>query len=165
MCCVGCFIVVPPRNLVIDIQKEVAVEGEEIELNCTAMASRPATTIRWFKGNKELTGRCILSAACLFQIAEMIYVTLGICSLLPAGGEGGGRASCLKRQLRNKGICGQTDYSRNAEGLNSIWSSAYPPGSSTGFWSLSVAAGDLEEPQSCAWNLFLRWFMQRSALF
>ncbi|XP_010286293.1 PREDICTED: cell adhesion molecule 1-like, partial [Phaethon lepturus] len=48
-------VLVPPRNLVIDIQKEIAVEGEEIELNCTAMASRPATTIRWFKGNKELT--------------------------------------------------------------------------------------------------------------
>ncbi|XP_030918241.1 cell adhesion molecule 1 isoform X4 [Geospiza fortis] len=50
-------VLVPPRNLVIDIEKETAVEGEEIELNCTAMASRPATTIRWFKGNKELKGK------------------------------------------------------------------------------------------------------------
>ena len=41
----------------IDIQKDTAVEGEEIEVNCTAMASKPATTIRWFKGNKELKGR------------------------------------------------------------------------------------------------------------
>lgn len=48
--------VVPPRNLMIDIQKDTAVEGEEIEVNCTAMASKPATTIRWFKGNKELKG-------------------------------------------------------------------------------------------------------------
>lgn len=40
----------------IDIQKDTAVEGEEIEVNCTAMASKPATTIRWFKGNKELKG-------------------------------------------------------------------------------------------------------------
>lgn len=83
VCCVAFFTVVPPRNLVIDIQKEIAVEGEEIELNCTAMASRPATTIRWFKGNKELTGSCVLSVSCFFQRAEMIYVTLGICSLLP----------------------------------------------------------------------------------
>lgn len=67
MRCVVFFIAVPPRNLVIDIQKEVAVEGEEIELNCTAMASRPATTIRWFKGNKELTGRCVLSVTCFFS--------------------------------------------------------------------------------------------------
>lgn len=51
-----CF-VVPPRNLMIDIQKDTAVEGEEIEVNCTAMASKPATTIRWFKGNKELKGK------------------------------------------------------------------------------------------------------------
>uniref|UniRef100_A0A452QYJ6 Cell adhesion molecule 1 n=1 Tax=Ursus americanus TaxID=9643 RepID=A0A452QYJ6_URSAM len=47
----------PPRNLMIDIQKDTAVEGEEIEVNCTAMASKPATTIRWFKGNKELKGK------------------------------------------------------------------------------------------------------------
>ncbi|XP_066228851.1 cell adhesion molecule 1 isoform X11 [Saccopteryx leptura] len=50
-------VLVPPRNLMIDIQKDTAVEGEEIEVNCTAMASKPATTIRWFKGNKELKGK------------------------------------------------------------------------------------------------------------
>ncbi|XP_007523048.1 cell adhesion molecule 1 isoform X11 [Erinaceus europaeus] len=50
-------VLVPPRNLIIDIQKDTAVEGEEIEVNCTAMASKPATTIRWFKGNKELKGK------------------------------------------------------------------------------------------------------------
>ncbi|XP_021584123.2 cell adhesion molecule 1 isoform X8 [Ictidomys tridecemlineatus] len=50
-------VLVPPRNLMIDIQKDTAVEGEEIEVNCTSMASKPATTIRWFKGNKELKGK------------------------------------------------------------------------------------------------------------
>uniref|UniRef100_A0A8C9ALE9 Cell adhesion molecule 1 n=1 Tax=Prolemur simus TaxID=1328070 RepID=A0A8C9ALE9_PROSS len=50
-------VLVPPRNLMIDIQKDTAVEGEEIEVNCTAMASKPATTIRWFKGNTELKGK------------------------------------------------------------------------------------------------------------
>ncbi|XP_042326908.1 cell adhesion molecule 1 isoform X8 [Sceloporus undulatus] len=50
-------VLVPPRNLRIESQKETAMEGEEIELNCTAMASRPATTIRWFKGSKELSGK------------------------------------------------------------------------------------------------------------
>ncbi|XP_048368848.1 cell adhesion molecule 1 isoform X3 [Sphaerodactylus townsendi] len=53
-------VLVPPRNLVIDIQKDTAVEGEEIELNCTAMASRPATTIKWYKGSTELTGSPLL---------------------------------------------------------------------------------------------------------
>lgn len=47
----------------IDIQKDTAVEGEEIEVNCTAMASKPATTIRWFKGNKELEGESCLAYA------------------------------------------------------------------------------------------------------
>nr|XP_020649221.1 cell adhesion molecule 1 isoform X2 [Pogona vitticeps] len=47
-------VLVPPRNLRIEYQKETALEGEEIELNCTAMASRPVTTIRWFKGSKPL---------------------------------------------------------------------------------------------------------------
>uniref|UniRef100_A0A8D0E8D9 Cell adhesion molecule 1 n=2 Tax=Salvator merianae TaxID=96440 RepID=A0A8D0E8D9_SALMN len=47
-------VLVPPRNLRIESQKETAVEGEEIELNCTSMASKPATEIKWFKGSKEL---------------------------------------------------------------------------------------------------------------
>ncbi|XP_015262575.1 PREDICTED: cell adhesion molecule 1-like [Gekko japonicus] len=50
-------VLVPPRNLVLDIQKDTVVEGDEIELNCTAMASRPATTIKWYKGSKELSGK------------------------------------------------------------------------------------------------------------
>ncbi|KAJ6653200.1 hypothetical protein lerEdw1_010073 [Lerista edwardsae] len=50
-------VLVPPRNLRIEPQKDTAVEGEEIELNCTSMASRPATRIRWFKGSKELPGK------------------------------------------------------------------------------------------------------------
>ncbi|XP_066495271.1 cell adhesion molecule 1 [Tiliqua scincoides] len=50
-------VLVPPRNLRIEPQKDTAVEGEEIELNCTSMASRPATRIRWFKGSKEISGK------------------------------------------------------------------------------------------------------------
>ncbi|XP_042656338.1 cell adhesion molecule 1 isoform X6 [Tyto alba] len=76
-------VLVPPRNLVIDIQKEIAVEGEEIELNCTAMASRPATTIRWFKGNKELTGKSEVE-----QWSDMYTVTSQL--LLKVGREDDG---------------------------------------------------------------------------
>ncbi|XP_064490840.1 cell adhesion molecule 1 isoform X1 [Pseudopipra pipra] len=76
-------VLVPPRNLVIDIQKETAVEGEEIELNCTAMASRPATTIRWFKGNKELTGKSEVE-----QWSDMYTVTSQL--LLKVGREDDG---------------------------------------------------------------------------
>lgn len=48
---------VPPNNLVIDVQKDTYVEGEEVEMNCTAMASKPAAVIRWFKGNHEIEGK------------------------------------------------------------------------------------------------------------
>ncbi|XP_041427320.1 cell adhesion molecule 1 isoform X8 [Xenopus laevis] len=48
-------VLVPPHNLVIDVQKDTYVEGEEVEMNCTALASKPAGTIRWFQGNKALT--------------------------------------------------------------------------------------------------------------
>ncbi|XP_075460379.1 cell adhesion molecule 1 isoform X5 [Ascaphus truei] len=47
-------VLVPPHNLVIDVQKDTYVEGEDVEMNCTAMASKPAATIRWFKGSREL---------------------------------------------------------------------------------------------------------------
>ncbi|XP_069081044.1 cell adhesion molecule 1 isoform X4 [Pleurodeles waltl] len=49
-------VLVPPQTLVIDTQKDTATEGEEIELNCTAMGGKPAADIRWLKGNKELKG-------------------------------------------------------------------------------------------------------------
>ncbi|XP_044853002.1 cell adhesion molecule 1 isoform X3 [Mauremys mutica] len=71
-------VLVPPRNLVIDIQKDIATEGEEIELNCTAMASRPATTIRWFKGNKELTGKSEVEQwSDMFTVTSQLLLTVG----------------------------------------------------------------------------------------
>uniref|UniRef100_A0A8D1TPF5 Ig-like domain-containing protein n=1 Tax=Sus scrofa TaxID=9823 RepID=A0A8D1TPF5_PIG len=71
-------VLVPPRNLMIDIQKDTAVEGEEIEVNCTAMASKPATTIRWFKGNKELKGEIMQVCFCL-MISFAKHYTLCCC--------------------------------------------------------------------------------------
>ncbi|XP_050777785.1 cell adhesion molecule 1 isoform X3 [Gopherus flavomarginatus] len=71
-------VLVPPRNLVIDIQKDIATEGEEIELNCTAMASRPATTIRWFKGTKELTGKSEVEQwSDMFTVTSQLLLTVG----------------------------------------------------------------------------------------
>uniref|UniRef100_A0A452IX71 Cell adhesion molecule 1 n=1 Tax=Gopherus agassizii TaxID=38772 RepID=A0A452IX71_9SAUR len=71
-------VLVPPRNLVIDIQKDIATEGEEIELNCTAMASRPATTIRWFKGNKELMGKSEVEQwSDMFTVTSQLLLTVG----------------------------------------------------------------------------------------
>ncbi|XP_072282908.1 cell adhesion molecule 1 isoform X4 [Pyxicephalus adspersus] len=49
-------VLIPPNNLVIDVPKDTYMEGEEVEMNCTAMASKPAAVIRWFKGNQEIEG-------------------------------------------------------------------------------------------------------------
>ncbi|XP_014350853.1 cell adhesion molecule 1a isoform X2 [Latimeria chalumnae] len=50
-------VLVPPVNLFIDVREDTVTEGEETELNCTAMQSKPAARIRWLKGDKELQGK------------------------------------------------------------------------------------------------------------
>ena len=52
-----CPIVVPPGNPIIEARDEILSEGNETEMTCTAMSSKPAATIRWMKGDKELPGR------------------------------------------------------------------------------------------------------------
>lgn len=55
--CVCLPIIVPPGNPIIEARDEVLSEGNETEMTCSAMSSKPAATIRWMKGDKELPGR------------------------------------------------------------------------------------------------------------
>lgn len=48
---------VPPGSPIMDSQEDVVSEGNETELTCTAMGSKPAASIRWMKGEQELTGQ------------------------------------------------------------------------------------------------------------
>lgn len=41
----------------IEARDDVLREGNETEMTCTATSSKPAATIRWMKGDKELPGR------------------------------------------------------------------------------------------------------------
>ncbi|KAG7279252.1 hypothetical protein CRUP_010868 [Coryphaenoides rupestris] len=41
-------------NPIIEARDEVLREGNETEMTCTAMGSKPAATIKWMKGDKEL---------------------------------------------------------------------------------------------------------------
>ncbi|TNN79139.1 Cell adhesion molecule 1 [Liparis tanakae] len=41
-------------NPFLEARDEVLSEGNETEMTCTAMSSKPAATIRWMKGDKEL---------------------------------------------------------------------------------------------------------------
>ncbi|XP_057676003.1 cell adhesion molecule 1a isoform X3 [Corythoichthys intestinalis] len=50
-------VLVPPGNPIIDARDEVLSEGNETEMTCTAMSSKPAAAIRWLKGDKELPGK------------------------------------------------------------------------------------------------------------
>ncbi|XP_072011866.1 cell adhesion molecule 1 isoform X4 [Engystomops pustulosus] len=72
-------VLIPPNNLVIDVQKDTYVEGEEVEMNCTAMASKPAAVIRWYKGNQELEGGKTEVEAMdnkMFRVRSQISVTV-----------------------------------------------------------------------------------------
>ncbi|XP_072303051.1 cell adhesion molecule 1-like isoform X5 [Eucyclogobius newberryi] len=50
-------VLVPPSNPIIESRDEVLNEGNETELTCSALSSKPAASIRWKKGNKELPGK------------------------------------------------------------------------------------------------------------
>lgn len=54
-----CPVVVPPGNPIIEARDEILSEGNETEMTCTAMSSKPAATIKWMKGDKELPGRSL----------------------------------------------------------------------------------------------------------
>ncbi|XP_040181315.1 cell adhesion molecule 1 isoform X7 [Rana temporaria] len=72
-------VLIPPNNLVIDVQKDTYVEGEEVEMNCTAMASKPAAVIRWFKGNHEIEGSKTEVEAVdnkMFRVRSQISITV-----------------------------------------------------------------------------------------
>uniref|UniRef100_A0A4W5LDK2 Cell adhesion molecule 1 n=1 Tax=Hucho hucho TaxID=62062 RepID=A0A4W5LDK2_9TELE len=49
-------VLVPPGSPIMDSREDVVSEGNETELTCTAMGSKPAASIRWMKGEQELTG-------------------------------------------------------------------------------------------------------------
>ncbi|XP_075872769.1 cell adhesion molecule 1-like isoform X4 [Nelusetta ayraudi] len=50
-------VLIPPGSPIIEARDEVLREGNETEMTCTAMSSKPAATIRWMKGDKELPGK------------------------------------------------------------------------------------------------------------
>ncbi|XP_029956787.1 cell adhesion molecule 1 isoform X3 [Salarias fasciatus] len=50
-------VLIPPGDPIIEARDEVLSEGNETEMTCTAMSSKPAAAIRWMKGDKELPGK------------------------------------------------------------------------------------------------------------
>ncbi|KAK9955442.1 hypothetical protein ABG768_015315 [Culter alburnus] len=50
-------VLIPPGNPIIESREDIVSEGNETEITCTSMGSKPAATIRWMKGDKELQGK------------------------------------------------------------------------------------------------------------
>lgn len=48
---------VPPGSPIIESREDVVGEGNKTELTCTAIGSKPVASIRWMKGEEELTGQ------------------------------------------------------------------------------------------------------------
>ncbi|KAK1786503.1 hypothetical protein P4O66_017628 [Electrophorus voltai] len=49
-------VLVPPSNPIMETREEVVSEGNETEITCTAMGSKPASSITWMKGDAVLQG-------------------------------------------------------------------------------------------------------------
>ncbi|XP_072548272.1 cell adhesion molecule 1b isoform X2 [Salminus brasiliensis] len=49
-------VLVPPGNPIIESREDVVSEGNETEITCTAMGSKPASSITWMKGDQILQG-------------------------------------------------------------------------------------------------------------
>ncbi|XP_061537780.1 cell adhesion molecule 1b isoform X2 [Phycodurus eques] len=49
-------VLVAPGSPIIESREDVVSEGNETELTCTAAGSKPAASIRWMKGDEEMTG-------------------------------------------------------------------------------------------------------------
>ncbi|KAM4742470.1 cell adhesion molecule 1b isoform 3-T3 [Anableps anableps] len=48
-------VLVPPGSPIIESREDVVSEGNETELTCISMGSKPAASIRWMKGEDDLT--------------------------------------------------------------------------------------------------------------
>lgn len=48
-------VLVPPEMPTVQV-KQVAVEGDDVELICVSPRSKPATSLRWIRNNREIPG-------------------------------------------------------------------------------------------------------------
>lgn len=48
-------VLVPPEMPTVEVKQE-AVEGDDVELTCVSPRSKPATSLRWVRNNREIPG-------------------------------------------------------------------------------------------------------------
>uniref|UniRef100_A0A8C7G942 Cell adhesion molecule 1 n=1 Tax=Oncorhynchus kisutch TaxID=8019 RepID=A0A8C7G942_ONCKI len=71
-------VLVPPGSPIMDSREDVVSEGNETELTCTAMGSKPAASIRWMKGEQELTGEMTVDETYdrMFTVTSRLRLTV-----------------------------------------------------------------------------------------
>uniref|UniRef100_A0A672SNB6 Cell adhesion molecule 1 n=1 Tax=Sinocyclocheilus grahami TaxID=75366 RepID=A0A672SNB6_SINGR len=71
-------VLIPPGNPIIESREDIVREGNETEITCTSMGSKPAATIRWMKGDKELQGKSKVEATYdrMFTVTSLLRFTV-----------------------------------------------------------------------------------------
>ncbi|XP_062242624.1 cell adhesion molecule 1b isoform X2 [Platichthys flesus] len=71
-------VLVPPGSPIIESREDVVSEGNETELTCTAMGSKPAASIRWMKGEEELTGETTVEETYdrMFTVSSRVKISV-----------------------------------------------------------------------------------------
>ncbi|XP_034404472.1 cell adhesion molecule 1b [Cyclopterus lumpus] len=71
-------VLVPPGNPIIESREDVVSEGNETELTCTAMGSKPAASIRWMKEEEELTGETTVEETYdrMFTVSSRVRISV-----------------------------------------------------------------------------------------
>ncbi|KTF86586.1 hypothetical protein cypCar_00021937, partial [Cyprinus carpio] len=69
---------VPPGNPILESREEIVSEGNETEITCTAMGSKPASTIKWMKGDQPLQGEATVEELYdrMFTVTSRLRLTV-----------------------------------------------------------------------------------------
>ncbi|KAI7800801.1 cell adhesion molecule 1b precursor [Triplophysa rosa] len=71
-------VLVPPGNPILESREEIVSEGNETEITCTAMGSKPASTIKWMKGDQPLQGEATVEELYdrMFTVTSQLRLTV-----------------------------------------------------------------------------------------
>ncbi|XP_048836448.1 cell adhesion molecule 1b isoform X6 [Brienomyrus brachyistius] len=71
-------VLVPPSPPILEARDDLVSEGNETELSCTTMGSKPAASIRWMKGPEELQGETMVEETYdhMFTVTSRLSLTV-----------------------------------------------------------------------------------------
>ncbi|XP_028822894.1 cell adhesion molecule 1b isoform X1 [Denticeps clupeoides] len=96
-------VLVPPGSPIIESREEAVSEGNETEISCTAMGSKPAASITWRKGNKELTGVSVVE-----ETYDRMFTITSRLTLMVYKEDDGTPVTCVVHHPATKDLQAQT---------------------------------------------------------